>query len=323
MAILIRNMQRDDMGAIAEMLTTYDYGRYLQDPTLSKEGSRLYLLDSITDFFSKYPSTCFVAEENKSIIGMIGFTKSEWDTEHFGYNVSSIDFIISRKMGYEKELLVKKLLINSFNSWSKREKISFTSTRLDDCDLSSIHALESDGFRYIETMLNYSFDYRKGRKIEKSKYPLRPLKKEEVEVFVEIARSSFVENRFHFDPHFDREKANELYAKWLRNSYNNPSNYVTVLEIGKNPASFFVHSIDDLSKYFGLKFGRWILAAVSPDFRKRGIGYQHYLGILNLLKNQVDINDANFTLKNVPVVNLYIKLGFKKISSQVTLHKWM
>lgn len=323
----IECVKTEHKNGIRDLISTYKYGRYLRDPTLPVKGARELLFDQINEFYSKYPDTTLIAKKNEDIVGLLGFKILDWDSEHFGIKVASIDYFMSRKLDYNNEISVKEELLKRFNMWGKEEKVSLVSTRVDDNDLSSIHALEDNGFHYMENLIHDSFDYRKAKEFPRSKYELHrlehPLQRKELDVLAKIGKNSFRENRFNYDPRIKEEKALRLYEKWVKNSCNDPSKCVFIIDIDNEIVAFFIYTIKDLSKYFGIKFGVWYLAAVSPKFQGKGIGYQLYLGILNILKSEVTINDAGYIIKNIPMINLYGKLGFKHISSEATFHKWI
>jgi ribosomal protein S18 acetylase RimI-like enzyme len=267
---------------------------------------------SVVDFYPRegIPDGCAV------------YKKLDWDSEHFGFNVGSLHYLISRELGYKKEVKVKERLLESFNGWCSDHAISFVSTRVDAADLSTLHALERAGFYYVETLLTFGYRIGGGTLTEPLR-PVQPFQQTEVDELAKIAANSFVQDRFHSDPYLDPEKSNELYRKWVINSCRGRAQEVLVVRDGGRPVGFITCQIEDLREPLGIKFGIIDLIAVSPENRGRNLGTDLVRGSLRWFAQQgVDIVRVGTQAANIAGVNMYLQSGFKLVHSELTLHKW-
>jgi hypothetical protein len=87
--------------------------------------------------------------------------------------------------------------------------------------------------------------------------------------------------------------------------------HVPVIEVDGKPIGFTIYETKDLTDYFGKRIMLWRLAGISEDQKGKGIGYDLYAGMLNLVRNQADIVYGSSASVNVPSVGLLLKLCFK------------
>jgi len=319
----VRHIESDDVYRIENLTRNYGYGTYLRDLRLPQDSARQLLIDQMTDFCREYPETTWVAaEEDGTLVGLIGFRTMAWDTAHFGFNVARIEYLISAKMGYEKEIHLKKALLEKFDNWLQKQRIVFVSARIDASDISSLHSLENNGFRFIENLVTYSRDLRGVSQLETPKYSLRLFRDEDKEALTEIAQHTPEYSRFIVDTRFNRKKSVELYVSWALNSARSSADRLLILEIENKPLGFFTIRFEDLSRYFGMRICTWGLAGLSPRLRGTGLGYQLFLSTLHETKKEADIVYSGFVLRHIRVTRIHEKLGFTYLSSYVTLHRW-
>ncbi len=312
---------RSKIGALA---SKYRYGRYCcANSALPIDSSRRYVTDQIIEYCTKGSNMCWVIEKDTIIQGLLGIRKSAWDTEIFGFNVAVLDYLISRSMDYKDELSVKNRLLEQCAQWCRQQDISFITARADSLDLSSIHALEKHSFQYIETTITNSYDIHDMHNNAKSNYLVRSICSNEIDEIADLTKGAFPLHRFSADPRFSKRNVEELYRKWVTDCYKKDDCHIVVMDIDNNPAGFFIYSVKNLTRYFGSRFAMWQLAALSPPFQGKGLGYQLFLSTINYLSDSVDIVDSGLTIRNITSLNLHNKLGFKTISSAVTFHKWL
>lgn len=317
----VRNLTPKDSRSVALMLSKYQF-RYLGDSRLPVEGNKRFLLDQINSLYSKYPESSFIAVEHDSVLGLAICLKSLWDTEHFGFNVGNIAYLISSEKSFVKELEIQEYLLEAVQAWCIKEQIRFLFVRVDSNDLATIHALEENGFRFIEDILYFRYDFDDVTKFNHTRYNVRPFQSTDLEALIAIARSTFTNSRFHRDPHIDRRKADGLYERWIQTICAQEPNHVSVIEVDGKPVGFTIYEIKNLIDYFGKRIMVWRLAGISEDQKGKGIGYDLYLGTLNIVRNKADIVYGSSASVNVPSVKLLLKLGFKFVSSSLTFHKW-
>src|SRR3989344_1913261 len=312
---------KEDLNKINDIINTYEYDKYIKLPFYNTKQAKKYLFDKIKDFYLKNPDTTILIESNGEIVGLICYEKSVWDTNHFGFNVASIKYLLTKPMSYMEECNIKSDLLNNFEEWCKKEKIRFINTKIDSGDYSTIHVLEKFGFNYMSTVITTLLDC---RDIKDFKFGLilRNLKDNEIDVIARMAENIFKENRFYLDKRFDKKKASEIHGEWIRNRYRQNPYSVYVLEDKGDIIGFCNILIEDLSDYFGLKIAYLDLDGISQKYIGKSYDFSLYAGMINLLKKKVDIIDTDFITRNIPVFNIYTKFGFRFAYSKIALHKW-
>src|SRR3989344_5565908 len=95
MALSIRPLAKADTDKLNLFLKNSGTHHYQLDFLFNWPKAHEYVADIVCGFSLKAP--VFVAVENDSIKGLIGFRKRDWDTGHFGYPVASIDYFFVEK----------------------------------------------------------------------------------------------------------------------------------------------------------------------------------------------------------------------------------
>lgn len=116
--------------------------------------------------------------------------------------------------------------------------------------------------------------------------------------FLEIRNVS--KEFLHNNSEFTLENAIEWYKTY------NPIFYM--IELGENIIGYFrTSNWENKSIYLGCD--------LSPNYRGFGLGYNSYIGFINKLKNDFDLDNIKLEVlsNNIRAKNLYNKLGFKTI----------
>ncbi len=89
---------------------------------------------------------------------------------------------------------------------------------MDAADLASVHALEQCGFETIDAIQTFSLHLDARPQGLPAKFETRLFRPEDLSQVVEIARSSYVHDRFHADSAIGSSSADRINEEWLRNS---------------------------------------------------------------------------------------------------------
>ena len=97
--------------------------------------------------------------------------------------------------------------------------IGMVSCRTNSEDLSTIHVLEKEAYRYMDNLVTYTFDLKKTRPERKTHpYWIRPVQRMDGNTLKKIVRDSQFMDRFHNDPHIPREESDRLYETFIENA---------------------------------------------------------------------------------------------------------
>lgn len=306
------------------LLQKYEYGRYSEDKTLISKQSKLYLKDILIDYIKVEGNEYFFAlNEKDEPIGILFFRKSKWDTDHFGYNVAVIDYLITLQEDNTYVQSIASKLLSFFDKWAIENKIRFVTVKIPSQDLGVLHAVESKHFNYIENWIYNHYDLRNFQADDNDRLLIRYAKEEDKEFMIKYSKGAFSSHRFHADRRIDSEKADSLYEKWIITAFADTNQKIAVYDHKGIPTAFMIYYESNLTKYFDCTFAMWKMGLVNPEMGHQGIGNRFVKSLFKFHKDEnLDIIDSGLSIRNIPSLNWHNKLNFKITSTLVTFHKW-
>lgn len=120
-----------------------------------------------------------------------------------------------------------------------------------------------------------------------------------IESIVGICRNAFLHGRFHRDFNIDPKKADARYENWLRELHRAGKVYGLLLE-------------DKVAGFIALSGDKFVLHAMSPDYRGRGLAKFFWSAVCRHLFEQGHAEiQSSISFVNIAVINLYASLGFR------------
>lgn len=260
----------------------------------------------------------YIALENEEIEGIIGFKHLNFEAQILGIPCAGIGLLYA-KGGYEKEMTTKNLLLKTFGEWANKNTIQFVSTKVESDDISSVHALEDDGFRMIESATIFRYDFKRlplnlG---QVQKNTIRFATATDFNAIENLAYESFKYDRFHKDARFDKKLASNLKRKWIENSCKNGNHVIFVADVDGEVGGFLTCHLPQGSS-------SWTdLIAVSDKFRGRSIGVELFYKAQEWFSTRCNVLYASTQISNIPSLNTHLRAGFKLHSNAFTFHKWL
>lgn len=258
--------------------------------------------------------------------GLIIFNRLAWDSQQLGFGVGQIEYLIASG-DYEIQYAVKEALLTALLEACLQQDLHYFIARVNTSDLSSIHILERHGFITVDGILTFSLDLRNERwPLNSSCYEIRLFQPQDIEQIKDIARSSYMYDRFHSDSLIPKAVADELHAVWLENSCLGKAADAVVVAVDKGRIlGFATCKIDrQTTQHLGLTIGTIVLVATAADVRRQGIAKAVTYGALEWFRSQgVDIVEVGTQLRNIPASRLYESCGFQLIASSLSLRKWI
>ena len=177
-----------------------------------------------------------------------------WDSEFFGCRVGRLH---GGRLDRERLAAVE--------AWCRAEAIDCLYFLADSGDPATAVLAGEAGFRLVDLRVTL------GRSLAGFDPPeavssIRPARADDVPALRRIAAVSHHDSRFYADPHFDRERCDELYATWIEKSCR--EDMVLVAEHEERPAGY----ISCLLAGGTGNGGDIGLLAVSDAARGRGLG---------------------------------------------------
>jgi ribosomal protein S18 acetylase RimI-like enzyme len=131
---------------------------------------------------------------------------------------------------------------------------------------------------------------------------------------LDISKETFSSDRFHMDPSCKKSIADARIGLWVElDLFKENKNYCTYLKTNKGLIGFMIWN----------QAGDLILAGLSKNFIGKGFGKTLYIqSILDAMNAGLEDVSSSIAVNNLPVLNLYSKLGFSFRSPKYTLHYW-
>lgn len=229
-----------------------------------------------------------------------------WDTDFFGFRVGRVN---------PHELTPE--LMPAIDAWAHTEAIQCLYLLANIHDHATTRLAEDHDFHFVDLRLTLEQKLAPGFQAEASSL-IRPFQPEDLPHLEAIARTSYTDSRFYYDPGFPRERCDEFYATWIRNS-SNGSGFADVV---------LVAEVDGLSmgyisgKCHG-KIGHIGLVGVAEQARGRSLGQALVNSALNWFADQGMTTVEVVTQgRNIAAQRLYQRCGFLTASLESWYHKW-
>lgn len=132
----------------------------------------------------------------------------------------------------------------------------------------------------------------------------------------DIAKVSFVWDRYHQDPHIPRDQADSLHGMWAFNACSGRADQTLVSREAQKVTGFATLKIHPEEKE-----GRIDLLAVHPNHRGKGIGAALVQGCLSWCSSKADRVRVGTQAVNIPALRLYLSSGFTP-SEAFCDHRW-
>ncbi|MCB9422091.1 MAG: GNAT family N-acetyltransferase [Ardenticatenaceae bacterium] len=261
------------------------------------------------------------------LAGFAAMAPLAWDTEHFGLNVWRVSHLGVWAKPQQRETacaLAQKLIREA-----RQREAATLHIWASLNDINAIHALEEVGFRTMEAQVFWLFDLQRQPIPEQiTTATFRPHQAADVETLVALARQVYtpIPNRFHADPHLPKAACDELYAKWLRNSCSGEvADYISVIEVdGKVVGYGTLRFLDDQDGLCNVRMGQFMLGAIDPAFRQKGLHDDLLRSMLVWLKEQqTDVAFVGTQTNNAAAQSGMARMGWRPVSGGLSLHVWL
>lgn len=280
--------------------------------------------------------------------GALGWKALPWDSELLGFNAARID-VLAVSGGYTEARETASLLIASAVEECAASDVQHVVARIDASSLAHSHALAGNGFELIDGIQTFALKRTEARPSGAgSPQSLPPATKEpprpaglwfkgappdtriasaaDAGMIADIARSSFVHDRFHNDVTVGTDAANRLHEAWARNSVSGEAADAVLLATTEDAVDAFVTVKLDLGSAaaLGLRFATIPLVATGLVVRGKGAARRATDAALAWCWSQnADVVEVGTQISNVPATRLYQAAGFRTTAISLTYRKWI
>lgn len=238
------------------------------------------------------------------------WSEAPWDTAVFGTPVLQIDAIQSRRG-------LATGAMRAFFSACTDYGCTFASCRMPATALRESMVLEAHGFRFVEMMYRPSLTLQSAHNYLEGSMPLEVTRAraEDLATLVEIAGQAFGNERFHVDPRIAPGVGDLRYQNWVKAALDDAVQQLLVLRENADIVAFFVvEQRTDGTAY-------WHLNAVNPEMHGRGLGMRAWRTMIAHAQESGCVRvESSISARNVRVMNLYARLGFRFGDPAMTFH---
>ena len=242
--------------------------------------------------------------------------------EPTGQAVASISQLDSDQFGVcvARAIHVTEGCIPELVEWCAAQQVRLLVAR--SRQIKAVQAMEARGFRLMDTLVYYQFPLdEKPIPVPIGAAKVRPYRDEDHDAIAAVALVSFkdYQGHYHNDPRLPRDRCDQGYADWARNSCRDEglAQAVFVAEFGGSVVAFATAQLGE----DGVAEGR--LAAVSPEARRRGLYRQLLLARMEWGRDQGMRKFVTSTqISNHATQKVWQRLGFEIFDQAYTLHRW-
>ena len=228
-----------------------------------------------------------------------GWERLDWDSEFWGFDVATVD------AGPEGLRQV------AADCDAAGVECAYLLVAADDAP--TLIAAQDSGWRYVDTRIELR---RETPPASSPPAPVRPAAAGDLQALETLARGAFPTTRFHVDPHFDRQRADELYATWVRNRADD--GVLLVAGEAGDPAGFMAGRLNAETGE-----ARHELVAVAPSHRESGIGGALSDALSSELRAGGAAWDGTATqASNLAGLGMFGSRGFEIASFHHWMHRW-
>lgn len=286
--------------------------------------------DEIRELLSSEGAIGFIAEVSGRISGLVICTPLLWESPLLGKSMWAIKHIGVASRLSDVGSVATGLIAEVLSHVADRD-VDFLLCRATPSDTAIIHALESNGFLLMDTLLNFVFDCRArgsngGQQNVPEGFALRLATTSDIEPLAEVAHSSFAGHfgRFHADPRIGHAAASRIYQEWIRSCAKGWADWVVVAMHGNRIAGYSAwQKPSALDQRHGIRLGHYSIGAVHPDFFGRGLFTALTHAGMEQLCSSADWIEAPTHIDNYAVQRGFLRLGWRIAGTQHSFHKWL
>ncbi|MBN1611276.1 MAG: GNAT family N-acetyltransferase [Polyangiaceae bacterium] len=232
-----------------------------------------------------------------------------WDIEVFGFPVAQIT---------ELEVFDAARAARDYapiRGWLERQEVRVLSCRLPHDRLRESMFLEAQGLRFVEMVIHPKLAKLESREFPADTLNIAPATADDLPGLVAIGERAFHFERYHVDPRLDPRLGDKRYARWVRNSFQHPTQRLLKIEDGSDLVAMFVVERRSPEAVY------WHLTAIAPEWQGKGYGKRVWRAMLRRHREDgASEVVTTISARNSPVLGLYATLGFSFLPPDMTFH---
>lgn len=328
----IKRLHKDDLEQIRPLLERYSFKPYSWFSGMNKECLCDNLIFEIQTLLEDKRNRLLAAYDRTGRLqGMASIQWLDWDTGHFDVPMGLIPhFIVPSERG-EGWVQVERILLTLFQAIEEEAReigIKHLTIKPHTGEIFVAQAAIRHDYELMDSRCCYGADLvaKPPPPVPNPNLFIRKADEKDLPELIELTRNAFFLNtdRFHNDPALSRDRATDLYIKWIKNSFTVLGRDIWVAEIEDYIAGYMTakrHSTKD--PILNRRVGELELACVSPRARKQQVYRTLFVKALQEIRADygIEIVQEITQMDNFYVQWAWLPLGFKPVAYFYALRK--
>lgn len=235
----------------------------------------------------------------------------DWDTDFFGYRIGRV-----------RENRLTPDSMAALEAWRGENAIQCLYFLAQADDRETIWLAEKNGFRLVEVRMIYErrlADWNPlTRPTNAAGVIVRPSRLEDIPALQAIARNSYVDSRFYFDPNFTEAQWQAYYQFWVQKSVTGGADLTLTAEKDGEVVGYITGLVDRENNQ-----GVYELTGVKESARRLGVGQELFRsGIDWYVRQDIPYMWLATQGRNIRTQRMVQRDGFLIRNCQLYYHKW-
>jgi dTDP-4-amino-4,6-dideoxy-D-galactose acyltransferase len=228
----------------------------------------------------------------------------DWDSDFFGRRIARV--IPGRLTAQTAEQAI---------AWSRAQGVECLYLLAESDDAETVRLAENRGFRLVDIRVTLECPMT-GMPDTPASAAVRPSELYDVPALRAIARTSYRDSRFYYDPQFSTAMVDAFYETWIENSCLGYADQVLVADVQGQVAGFITCHLEET-------LGKIGLVGVSEFAQGQGVGRALVEAALHWFAGQGAALVTVVTQgRNIRAQRLYQRGGFVTRSVDLWYHRW-
>lgn len=288
-------------------------------------------LEEIVDLLDQAGSGGLLLEDREFTVGIVAWSLLPWESKILGRQMSTLRVLSVDHQSADRDAYFDCLIKAALDA-SSQNGTEFLLCKMSGPDNDKASALIKNGFELMDTLIDFACELPKERSpgLQQTSiqggFELRLATVADVDSLAEIARASFANHfgRFHSDRRIGREQATRIYEEWIRSCASGWADWIILAVKDARIAGYSAwKKPSSLDLRHNIRLAHYSIAGIHPDFFGKGLFTTLTRTGMEMMQGHALWVEGPTHIDNHPVQRAYEKLGWKRVGTQTSFHKWL
>lgn len=288
-------------------------------------------LEELVDLLGQAGSGGLLLEDGKFTMGMVAWSLLPWESRILGRRMSTLRVLSVDPQPSDRAICFDCLIKAALDAGSQNGT-EFLLCKVFDPDDDKASALIKNGFELMDSLVDFVAALPNERSLGLKRtsvqdgFELRLATAADVDSLAEIARASFANHfgRFHSDRRIGREQATRIYEEWIRSCVSGWADWIILAVKDTRIAGYSAwKKPSSLDLRHNIPLAHYSIAGIHPDFFGKGLFTTLTRTGMEMMQGHALWVEGPTHIDNHPVQRAYEKLGWKRLGTQTSYHKWL